>query len=322
VSIDRLHAFASRWFDRATVTGVFEPMLADWQREWFDATPSRRRWIVMRGYAAFVATAIVSWPRAAFAPIPGRLARRIAIKVCLFCACVAAAEAGIYLWDPTAYHDAALFVPPASWPYVLPSLLTLALPFAMVPGVDAIRCFEDLPDHLQRRAGLKLVFAATLWMVIGGGWLVPAANQQWRVEVAAANPALRDRPPLKGARELTTPELFVASDAQFPLIRGGERQREINLRLSLAILPLLLVWMRWRLLTQGSQAWGVSLSASVIGVGVFAGYFLLVAFDGMVEARLGVRPGFGLWPTLVVFALAGLAEQRRRRRRSTAAQPQ
>jgi hypothetical protein len=33
--------FASRWFDESTVRSTFEPLTADWQREWQDAPPSR-----------------------------------------------------------------------------------------------------------------------------------------------------------------------------------------------------------------------------------------------------------------------------------------
>ena len=31
----RALAFASRWFDEATVHRTFEPLIADWQREWY-----------------------------------------------------------------------------------------------------------------------------------------------------------------------------------------------------------------------------------------------------------------------------------------------
>jgi hypothetical protein len=40
--ISRALLFAQRWFDAATVQRVFEPLIADRQREWQDASPSRR----------------------------------------------------------------------------------------------------------------------------------------------------------------------------------------------------------------------------------------------------------------------------------------
>ena len=39
---NRALAFVSRWFDEATVRRTFEPLIADWQREWQDASPPRR----------------------------------------------------------------------------------------------------------------------------------------------------------------------------------------------------------------------------------------------------------------------------------------
>ena len=38
---NRALAFASRWFDETSVRRAFAPLIADWQREWQDASPSR-----------------------------------------------------------------------------------------------------------------------------------------------------------------------------------------------------------------------------------------------------------------------------------------
>ena len=47
-------AFASRWFDEATVRGTFEPLIADWQHEWQHAPSSTiaRARIIAGGSAA------------------------------------------------------------------------------------------------------------------------------------------------------------------------------------------------------------------------------------------------------------------------------
>jgi len=245
-SFERLLAFASRWFDPATVSGVFEPLVADWQREWLAAAPSRRRLIMMRGYAAFVVTAIVSVPRLALAPIPASLTRRIAIRVGLFSLVGMGVQISFYLWDPVRYHEASLIVPLRSWPYLIPTLLTVALPFAMLSGVRVIRRWEESPRHIECRAVVKLVLAATLWTSIGGGWLAPYANQRWRLAVFSANPQYQGLV-LRGARELSTVELFTTDDRAFPLIRPGERVQEISFRLSWIVLPLLLASIRWQM---------------------------------------------------------------------------
>ena len=54
-------AFASRWFDERTVASVFEPLIADYQREWRDEGSSRRVLISIRAMVAFaVAVRIVN----------------------------------------------------------------------------------------------------------------------------------------------------------------------------------------------------------------------------------------------------------------------
>ncbi|HYE89246.1 MAG TPA: hypothetical protein VEA16_23000, partial [Vicinamibacterales bacterium] len=56
-------AFASRWFDPATVQRTFEPLIADWQQEWHAAPAAKRPWIRCRGLRAFVIATLVSSPR-------------------------------------------------------------------------------------------------------------------------------------------------------------------------------------------------------------------------------------------------------------------
>ena len=59
--------FARRWFPPSTVSSVFEPLVADWQRQWHDATPAQRRWINVEGFAAFATTTVMMTPRLTFA---------------------------------------------------------------------------------------------------------------------------------------------------------------------------------------------------------------------------------------------------------------
>ena len=51
---DRLLRFVRRWFDKGTVAIVFEPLVADWQREYQAALGWRRGACLVRGYAALV----------------------------------------------------------------------------------------------------------------------------------------------------------------------------------------------------------------------------------------------------------------------------
>src|SRR5688500_20121589 len=60
----RLLAFASQWFDEGTVARVFEPLLADYQREWAETSRWGRAWTRVRGTAAFVIAVVALTPRA------------------------------------------------------------------------------------------------------------------------------------------------------------------------------------------------------------------------------------------------------------------
>ena len=142
--------------------------------------------------------------------------------------------------------------------FLIPSGITLAFPFAMIGAVDAIRRFEPLPKHVERAAAVKLGLAAVAIMVFFGGWVVPASNETWRS-------AMSPRPssaPAAGLRELSTYELMVDSSRataeetyQWSAARAVSVRRELNSRASLALLPVLLLWRRWRALDLPSGRW-------------------------------------------------------------------
>ena len=77
---NRALAFATRWFDDATVRRVFEPLIADWQREWQDAQPRQRRRVSLRGIRAFVLAVMVSSPQIIVTSAPG-VTNRVASRV-------------------------------------------------------------------------------------------------------------------------------------------------------------------------------------------------------------------------------------------------
>lgn len=295
--LERLRAFASRWFDPATVANVFEPMLADWQREWLDAAPSRRQWVVVRGYTAFVVTVIASTPRLVFSPIPLELLTRLTWRAGAFWLVASA-----LFFIPIAWRYAERSVPFSRWILLLPGVLVVTLPFAVMLGIDAIRRKDAEPDHLERRVAFTLVLFATLWMVLAGGWLVPRSNYRWQDTA-------------RGLRELTTYELIVETPASIPALHGTPRVREINNRFSVALLPLLLAWIRWRTLTVPRRISAIRLPASVIALVMALGFIMLRRFDRELEAAFAA-PGFGPWIAVALFASIPLGWQSWRRHRA------
>jgi len=289
-SFERLLAFASRWFDPATVATVFEPMLADWHREWVDASPSRRRRIAVRGYAAFAVTMIASVPRALFSPVPLELLTRLTWRVGAFWAASSA-----LFFTPIAWRYAERSLPFSFWILLLPGVLVITFPFAVMLGIDAIRRTDAEPDPVERRVALTLVLFATMSMVLACGWLVPRSNYRWQDTA-------------RGLRELTTYELIAETPATIPALNGTPRVRELNNRFSLAALPLVLAWIRWRTLAVAGRQSAIRLPASVVALAMGCGFMMLRRFDRELEAAFAA-PGFGPWIALALLASIALGWQ-------------
>ena len=81
----RALGFASRWFEPALVHRTFEPLIADWQREWYESAPSRRAWVSLRGCLAFLSAAAISTPSVVATPTPYLLIRRVTARIVVFC---------------------------------------------------------------------------------------------------------------------------------------------------------------------------------------------------------------------------------------------
>jgi hypothetical protein len=283
---------------------TFEPLIADWQREWQDAPPDRRARISMRGLAAFVCAAIVSSPRVMLTPAPKSVWNRVVTKMARFTLLASAILTLPFLLQINAnwWRGMMLF-------FALPGILAIAFPFAVIGAVDAIRGHDPLPKHVERAAAVKLGIAALVIMIFFGGWVVPASNQAWRV---AMNP-YRSSAPARGLRELSTYELIVdparATAHERPTseyARAISIQRELNNRASLALLPLLLLWRRWRALDLPPGRWYSPRSAAWATVVMASGFLFLRSSNRFVEEGWHLPAGTGLWLPLLILAAIGL----------------
>ena len=152
---NRALAFASRWFDEATVRRTFEPLIADWQREWHDASGARRPWVSLRGLSAFICAVAISSPTIVATPVPPSISWRVATRIAMFCVVIAGALSIPMLRsrDPIE-QEAPLWA--AMLLMAIPAALTIAFPFAMVVAVDAIRRDAGVAPQVERAAALKL----------------------------------------------------------------------------------------------------------------------------------------------------------------------
>ena len=301
----RALAFASRWFDEATVRRVFEPLIADWQRQWLDAPSSRRGLIALYGLMAFACAVIISIPRIALTPSPDGLTNEIARRITTFTAVATAV-----LMIPVVIELTSWWMRDASWIrgalylLALPSAITMAFPFAMTGAVDVIQRREMLP-HVGRAALLKLGGIALLFMLAYGGWVVPASGQAAR---NAMNPDGMGAPLLR-VEDLTTSQLVfdpdratVFAQGTYSASRSASIRHELNKRIVLIALPLVLLWMRWRAFAAPRSRWIKPLPwmpATVITFAVFLGLFFL---GFRLEKEFQLAPGIGCWLPIAAFA--------------------
>jgi hypothetical protein len=302
----RALAFASRWFDPDTVRRIFEPLIADWQREWQDAPPARRWRVSVRGLCAFVCAVVVSSPRLALTPTPRAVTQRVAVRILKFVAILTP-----ILMIPVVIEIGTWWMRDASWVraslvlFAVPSAITLAFPFAMARAVDAIRRWE-LPAHAERAAAFKLGVFAVTFMMLYTGWIVPAAS---RAATSAMNPPGMGAP-LRAMRDLTTYELVV-DPARATVFAPGTSlvsqsinlQRELNQRAALVALPIVLLWLRWRALNQRR---GAPLP-EVVGTMIAIATLFASSYGGVrLEREWHMWAGSGSWLPVATFFMWGL----------------
>ena len=302
----RALAFPSRWFDDATVRRVFEPLIADWQRQWLEAPSSRRGVIAFYGFMAFACAVIISIPRIARTPSPEGLTNEIARRVTKFTAIATA-----LLMIPVVIELTTWWMRDASWIrgslylLALPSAITIAFPFAMTGAVDLIQRREMLPN-VGRAAALKLGAFALLFMFAYSGWVVPASGQAARI---AMNPDGMGAPLLR-VEDLTTSQLVfdpdratVFAQGTYSASRSASIQSELNKRIVLIALPLVLLWMRWRALGAPRGRWIKPLPWMAATPIAMAAFVALFALGFRLEKELHFAPGIGSWLPLAGFAL-------------------
>ena len=307
----RALAFASRWFDAATVQRTFEPLIADWQREWQDAPPARRARVSVRGLAAFISACIVCVPEIARAKAPSDVTSRVAQRMARFTLLASA-----LLFVPLSRELEPAWISDVRVLFLIPALLTVAFPFAVIGAIDTIRAERTLPEPVQRATAAKLALLAMAVMMVFTGFVIPAANQAWRVEM---NPH-PNTTPARGTRELTTWELLahperarsaehprgVGTVSNAPSARADGIRREFNNRASLILLPVLLLWRRWSALAIAPGRWFSPLPSWLATLAMVFGFLALRFNDWFAEQILNLPAGGAAWLPLLILVSAGM----------------
>ena len=285
----RLLSIARRWFPESIVSIVFEPLVADWQRQWTDATPAQRRWIDVKGFAAFATTVVMMTPRLILSP--SSFSARPLVVAGGFWLLMS-----FVLLIPFMRQNGPLDL---VW-LVLPSCLTAMLPFAMLPAMDAIRREGEVSTPTERRAVITLAGLAVCGVVLGQ-WVTPVANQTFRNEAMSR---MNGRPSVawKGVRERTTLDLIAGEGSTIP---APARTRELASRATLALLPAVLAWFRWRSLGRArNRSWPL-LKSCLLAFAACAAFFTVLPISIALE-RTVLAPGFGPLLALTLFAVTTL----------------
>jgi hypothetical protein len=304
----RALAFASRWFDPATVHRTFEPLVADWQREWRDAQGSKRRLVSARQWWGFILACAVSTPLIVTTAAPRDVINNVTARIALFVGIVTTLlmlPPVVSLW--LSWTHGASWVHVSLLLFAVPTAMRLAFPFAMAGAVDAIRR-SDKPDHVERAAAVKLAAFATILLLIVTGWIVPAANRASRV---AMNPPGMSAP-LRNMGELTLVELVTdpsratvfapdAADAS----RTISRQRELNSRLAWTALPVVLVWLRWGARNRARRRWFSPMPAVIASLLAMGLVITIAGTRFRINAEWPLWAGCEFWLPTVLFLLWG-----------------
>jgi lipopolysaccharide export LptBFGC system permease protein LptF len=185
----RLRSWATRWCSQGTIDRVIDPIIADMQHE--HATASGRRWerrfILMKGYVAFWKVMGLHLPMAFSRRIlrelahskdraVGRAIGSAAIAMFLLTALLVAPplQRDVNRWD---IQIASLVL------LLLPQALPLSLPISLLVGV-VYGLRGRKATSTVRRAVLVVGLFASLASFATMRWVMPAANQAWRVAIA------------------------------------------------------------------------------------------------------------------------------------------
>jgi hypothetical protein len=310
----RALAFAARWFDSSTVSNVFEPLIADWQREWRDAAGFARFGVRIRGGSALLVSMIAASPTILLAPWPTRARRRVLTRIAIWTTIVTTLTVAPFIVAFPRNLDAAVFL--YLLVLLLPQAVAIALPFAVTTIVDLIRT-APRPTREERIAAVRIAIATCSLMLILAGWVYPATNQQFRVISLQIVTGATTRGPAPGFNEMSLTDL--ARDNAFRRESWTEGRaeavaRQLGSRLVLIAGPAALIWIRWRALRlpRGRRYSTLPLVLSApISIGML--YTLLAESRGIADTLFAPRWS-GPWLALAVMVAGSAAVDQLRHR--------
>lgn len=239
--------WTARTFGDDAARRVFEPLVADWHREWctWGNTRTGRLVLAVQGGAAFVRTCFtVGWQLSRPAHLPAR-GRAAALTTAFGFASLGAVALAV----PFVLQADLRELRAVTLGTLAPSLFAITVPLSLLPAAATIRAMNRPAGSEGLRWFLvRLVFATSCLTCLGVGFVVPAANTHFR-NVLASRVAGREAPP-RGVRELSAVELARLDDTG-EVFGAGTRERareELTIRATIALVwPAAFACFGWRL---------------------------------------------------------------------------
>ena len=263
---DRLRGWAAAVFDADTMEHLIDPVIADLQSEYADASRAgltwRRRWVRAVGYAAFLNVATRS------------------LRVFVVLTFVLSA-----LLELPALSNAKVSV--ARTLYLIPQALVVAVPMALTLTI----AWASRSARQPLRAMIAAGAVCSVFVFVTLAWWVPSANQAFRVSVSSESGWLSSPP--RGVHELTIGELRQQMKWT-PAVDADRRELEFNYYMRWAFpcaslaLTLLMVALRRRGVTRRS----LLLAAPPI---IFGYYVLMFAGRAYVMTGGALPSPVGVW---------------------------
>ena len=91
-----------------------------------------------------------------------------------------------------------------------------------------------------------------------------------------------------------------------PILMATAAQRELSNRAAFAILPVLLIWRRWRALDLPEGRWFSAQSAAVGTIAMMFAFFALQIAPQIVEQQWHLPVGSSFWLALAMLTLPGM----------------
>ncbi len=319
----RLLEFARRWFPPSTVSSVFEPLVADWQRELRDASQAplaRRAAVVVRGLLAFTVTLISCGLQRALTEDTGMWKYSLVAIVTALGLGIASDLAIVTARTP------ADFPPDVLLDIALRSAVATAFATAMLPALFLLRRDPRITGRsamLWLSAGPLLVAAAIVLLPAPENYQLSAEQNERMYQRAVAND-LAGRYQYPGSvsrqlREPSTPETRRASYEKFlawvetqrvarPMPTPWQRLQQSSTPLLAALLGLI----GWNL------AGVIRPTAMRAFVWWSVAWFAMLAMDGRIASLFRVanfrQPAWWVLPVMAGLAALALVVTNRRSR--------